>query len=54
MDGFTPPYTMDRNANGGVTILYIREDISSRQISFENDDTDTEHFFIKINHREKK
>ena len=28
MDGFTPPYRMDRNTNGGGIALYIREDIS--------------------------
>ena len=30
MDGFTPPYRMDRSTNGGGIVLYVREDISSR------------------------
>ena len=47
MDGFTPPYRMDRNTNGGGIALYIREDIPSRQILFKTDDKDIEHFLLK-------
>ena len=54
MDGFTPPYRMDRNTNGGALALYVREDIPSRQISFKNDDKDIEHFFVEISLRRKK
>ena len=36
MDGFTPPYRMDRNTVGGGIALYLREDIPSRQISLKN------------------
>ena len=45
MDGFTPPYRMDKNTNRGGIVLYVREDVPSRQISFKNDDEDIEHFF---------
>ena len=45
MDGFTPPYRMDRNANGGGIAFYTRENVQSRQISFKNDDKDIEQFF---------
>ena len=44
MDGFTPPYRMDRNANGGGIAFYTRENVQSRQISFKNNDKDTEQF----------
>ena len=27
INGFTAPYRLDRNANGGGILLYIREDI---------------------------
>ena len=54
MEGFTPPYWMDENANGGGKALCVREDISSRQISFKNDDKDIEHFFVQINLHKKK
>ena len=52
--GFTPPYTMDKNSNGGGTALYIKEDILSRQILFKNDDKGIENFFVEINLRKKK
>ena len=54
MDGFTPPYRMDRNTNGRGIALYVRENIPSRQISFKNDDKNIEHFFVEINLRKKK
>ena len=47
MDGFTPPYRMYRNTNGGGIELYVREDIPSRQISFKSDDKDIELFLWK-------
>ena len=28
--GFTPPYMLDRNANDGGIMLYVREDIPSK------------------------
>ena len=43
MDGFTPPYRMDRNTNGGCIALYVTKDIPSRQILFKSDDKDVEH-----------
>ena len=45
MDGFTPPYRVDRNTLGGSIAPYVREDIPSRQISLKDDDKDIEHFF---------
>ena len=54
MDGFTASYRMDRNTNRGGVVLYDREDIPSRQISFKNDDKDVEHFFVEINLHRKK
>ena len=48
MDRFTAPYRMDRHTNGGGGIArYVREDISSRQISFKNNDKDLEHVLLK-------
>ena len=54
MDGFTASYRMDRNTNRGGVVLYDREDIPSRKISFKNDDKDVEHFFVEINLHRKK
>ena len=54
MDGFTPPYRMDRNTNGGGIALYVREDIPSGQVSFKHDDKEIEHYFVEMNLRKKK
>ena len=53
VDGFNPPYRMERNTNGGGIAFDIGEDMPSRQISFKNDDKDIEHFFVGINLRKK-
>ena len=53
MDGFTLPYRMDRNTNGGGITFYVREDIRSRKILFKSCDKDTEHIFVEINLRKK-
>ena len=29
IDGFSSPYRLDRNSNGGGLMLFVREDISS-------------------------
>ena len=54
MDGFTPSCRMDRNVNGGGIALYVREDVSSKQISFKNDDKDIEDVLLKFNLRKRK
>ena len=33
IDGFTPPYRIDRNANGGSIMLCVREDIPPKLLS---------------------
>ena len=55
MDGFIPPYSMDKTANTGDIGFHIREDIPSRQISFKdkNDDNDIEHSFAEMNLQQK-
>ena len=50
IEGYTT-YRLDRNANGGVILLYIREDIPSTLL---NSDISIESFSIQINIREKK
>ena len=50
IDGRTT-FRLDRNANGGGKILYIREDISSTLL---NSDMSIGSFYIEINMRKKK
>ena len=42
LEGYATPYRLDRNANGGGTLLYIREDIRSKLL---NSDLSIERIF---------
>ena len=51
LEGYAIPYILDRNANGGGILLYIREDIPSKLL---NPDSSIERFFVEIRLRKKK
>ena len=36
IEGFSTPYGLDRDSNGGGILLYVREDIPSNAIAVEN------------------
>ena len=36
MNGFSSPFRLDRDRNGGGILLYIREDIPSKLLAIEN------------------
>ena len=52
IEGFDVPYRVDRNANGGGIMLFVRENIPSKLLSVEN--SPTEAFFVEINLKKKK
>ena len=54
MDGFIPPYRMNRNTNRGSIALYVTKDVPSRQISFKNNDKNIKHFFVEIKSPKEK
>ena len=49
MHGYTTSYRLDRNANGGRLLLYVRENIPSKKIDNIDFDTSLEPIFIEIN-----
>ena len=51
MDGYRDPFRLDRNENGGGILLYVREDIPSKLLSFSSN---IEGFFVEINLSNKK
>ena len=54
IEGYWPPFRADRDRNGGGIIIYIRDDIPSREL---NDHSSTIHFegiFFEINLRKSK
>ena len=44
--GFSVPYRMDCNENGGCIILYVREDIHSKEIADDPTRGDMEIMFV--------
>ena len=51
IDGYTPPYRLDQNCNGGGLMVFVREDIPSKLIENSNS---IEGIFLEINLRKKK
>ena len=54
LDGFTPPYRKDRTNWGGGIILYVRDDIPSKEPKAIYLANDKEYIFIEINLYKKK
>ena len=49
IQGYSKPYSFDRNRNGGVVFICLREDIPSRELKIHNTPEDIEIIFVKIN-----
>ena len=54
VDGFTMPYRLDRNCNGGGVIIYVREDIPSKILKKHKLPEDVEDMFVELNFRKIK
>ena len=54
LDGFSKPYRLDRCANGGGILLYVRDDISSCLPTEYKLQYNTECLFIETNIRKKR
>ena len=54
LDGFSKPFRLDRNRNGGDILIYVREDIPTKQLFKHNFPSDIEGIFVGINLRKTK
>ena len=54
IEGFAKPYRLDRNIHGGGIMVYIREDIASKEQKLHANISDIEGIFIEINLRKKR
>ena len=54
IDGFSKPYRLDRDRNGGGVIIYVRVDIPSKIFTKHVLPTDIEALFIELNFRKCK
>ena len=52
--GYSTPYRLDRTCKGGGLLLYVRDDIPSKQIKLKFIENEAfEGFFVEINLRKK-
>ena len=54
MDGFSKPYRLDRNKNGGRVMIFIRATISSKILEKHIFPNDVESIFAELNFRKCK
>ena len=54
IDGFSIPYRKDRNIHGGGILIYVREDIPSKELKKHTFPDDIEGMFVEINLRKAK
>ena len=54
LDGFTPPYRLDRTEHGGGIMLFIKEDIPSTRLNADTSISGIENLLVEINLRSKK
>ena len=52
IDGYTPPFRLDRDNNGGGIILFVSEDVPCKLLSVENHPM--EGFYVETNLRKTK
>ena len=54
IDGFSEPFRLDRNSNGGGLLIYVREDIPTKLLFSHSLPDDIEGMFIELNFRKSK
>ena len=54
IDGYREPFRLDRNKDGGGILIYVRDDIPSKELDKHNFPHDIEGMFIEINLRNTK
>ena len=54
IDGYSEPYRLDRNRNGGGVMIYVREDIPSKLLNKHTFTEAVEGLFFEINLRKTK
>ena len=49
IDGYAPPFRVDKNKNSGGVIIYVRDDLPSRELKGHPTITNFEYIFFEIN-----
>ena len=54
IEGFSPPFRLDRNKEGGGVLVYVSDLIPCNQVNFLSRPDDIEVIFLEINLRKTK
>ena len=54
IEGYSTPYRLDRNANGGGILIFVREDIPCRELKVNLSQAPIEGIFLEVNLRKTK
>ena len=54
IEGFSPPFRLDRNINGGGVLIYVSDLIPCNQVEFLSRPNDVEGIFLELNLRKTK
>ena len=54
IDGFSPPFRLDRDKHGGGVLIYISENVVSKELKWPSKPKDVECIFLEINLRKQK
>ena len=54
MEGYSPPFRLDRNANGGGVLIYVRDDIACRELKKHPPKSNIEGIFLELNLKRSK
>ena len=54
MEGYSPPFRLDRNANGGGVLIYVRDDIACRELKNHPNITTIEGIYLELNLKRSK
>ena len=54
IDGYSKPYKLDRNRNGGGLVIYVREDIPNSMLTKHNFPENIEGLFVELNFKKTK
>ena len=53
VDGYAPPFRLDRNKHGGGVLIYVRDDIPCKLLKSHYDANEFEGIFLEINLKKK-
>ena len=54
IESFSPPFRVDRDRFGGGILLYVRQDLPCKELTYQNRPENMETIFLEVNFRKTK